>query len=103
MSTRIKITVANDMAARLEELAAAAGQPVARVAGQLVRDGLVNPAAATHGSGRPPADERTTARAAWLEPYGGDREWRQFTWGSILALSGRLSRRAEMAQRRLVD
>ena len=89
MSTRIKITLADDMAARLDELAAAAGQPIARVAGQLVRDGLRNPAPAGHGGGSPPADELTSARAPWLEPYGGNREWRQFTWGSILALSGR--------------
>lgn len=24
-----------------------------------------------------------------LEPYGGDREWRQLTWGAIIALYGR--------------
>jgi hypothetical protein len=81
MSTRIKITLADDMAARLDELAAAAGQPVARVAGQMVRDELVKPAAAAHGSRRTPADGPTIARAPWLEPYGGDREWRQFMWG----------------------
>ena len=89
MSTRIKITLADDLAARLEELAAASGQPVARVAGEIVRDTLRNPATARHGSGSTPADELTIARAPWLEPYGGDREWRQFTWGSILALYGR--------------
>jgi hypothetical protein len=65
---RIKITPADDMAARLDELAAAAGQPVARVAGQMVRDRVVNPAAAAHGSRRTPADEPTTTRAPWLEP-----------------------------------
>jgi CopG-like RHH_1 or ribbon-helix-helix domain, RHH_5 len=89
MSTRIKITLADDIAERLDELAAAAGQPLARVAGQLVRDGLSNPSSAAHGSRSTPGDELTIARAPWLEPYGGDREWRQFTWGSILALSGR--------------
>ena len=40
MSSRIKITLPDDIAARLDELAAASGQPIARVAGQMVRDGL---------------------------------------------------------------
>jgi hypothetical protein len=89
MSTRIKITLADDIVARLNELAEAAGQPLARVAGQIVRDGLKTPAAEARGHRSAPADEPTLTRAAWLEPYGGDREWRQYTWGSILALSGR--------------
>jgi hypothetical protein len=46
-------------------------------------------AAAARGNGSAPADELTITRAPWLEPYGGDREWRQFMWGSILALCGR--------------
>jgi predicted transcriptional regulator len=40
MSSRIKITLSDDIAARLDELAPASGQPVARVAGQMLRDGL---------------------------------------------------------------
>ncbi len=88
MSSRIKITLSDDIAARLDEMAAASGQPVARVAGQMVRDGLGKIAAAAR-DGSAPADEPTIDRAPWLEPYGGDREWRRFMWGSILALCGR--------------
>jgi hypothetical protein len=28
-------------------------------------------------------------RAPWLEPYGGDSEWRQQMWGAVVALHGR--------------
>jgi hypothetical protein len=28
-------------------------------------------------------------RAPWLEPYGGDFQWRSLTWGGIVALYGR--------------
>ena len=68
MSTRIKITLADDIAARLNELAAAAGQPLARIAGRIVRDGLNNTAAGAPRNGSTPADEPTLTRAAWLEP-----------------------------------
>jgi hypothetical protein len=89
MSSRIKITLPDEIAARLDELAAASGEPVSRVAGQMVRDGLAKLGAAARGNGSTPLDELPVARPAWLEPYGGDREWRQFTWGSIVALHGR--------------
>ena len=29
------------------------------------------------------------ARARWLEPYGGDADWRADMWGQIVALHGR--------------
>jgi hypothetical protein len=89
MSSRIKITLPDEVAARLDEMAAVSGEPVARVAGQMVRDVLAKLTAAAHGHGSTPADELSTTRPAWLEPYGGDREWRQFTWGGIIALHGR--------------
>lgn len=89
MSSRIKITLPDEIAARLDELAAAAGEPVSRVAAQMVRDGLGKLTAAARGNGTAPADELSVTRAPWLEPYGGDREWRRFMWGSILALCAR--------------
>lgn len=89
MSSRIKITLPDEIAARLDELAAASGEPVSRVAGQMVRDGLAKLAGAARGSSAAPAGELTVTRAPWLEPYGGDREWRQLTWGAIIALHGR--------------
>jgi hypothetical protein len=30
-----------------------------------------------------------TERAPWLEPYGGDEDWRTEMWGQIVALHGR--------------
>jgi predicted transcriptional regulator len=98
MSSRIKITLPDEIAARLGELAAASGEPVSRVAGQMVRDGLAKLAAAARGSGTAPADELTITRAAWLEPYGGDREWRH-DHRPVRTVS----RRAERAQTGLVD
>lgn len=89
MSSRIKITLPDEIAARLDELAAASGEPVSRVGAQMVRDGLAKLAAAAQGNGTAPADEPTVTRAPWLEPYGGDRNWRQLTWGAIIALRGR--------------
>lgn len=86
MSSRIKITLPDETAARLDEMAAASGEPVARVAGQMVRDALAGITVAASANGTTPLDELPTARAPWLEPYGGDRTWRQLMWGSILAL-----------------
>jgi hypothetical protein len=89
MSSRIKITLPEEVAARLDEMAAASGEPVARVAGQMVRDALTKITTAARANGTTPLDELPVARAPWLEPYGGDREWRQLTWGAIIALYGR--------------
>ena len=52
MSSRIKITLPDDAAARLDEMAAAAGEPLARVAGQMVRGGLAGITAATRANVR---------------------------------------------------
>ena len=42
-------------------------------------------------------------RAPWLEPYGGDAEWRQQMWGAIVALHGRYPDPARSAQRQMVE
>jgi hypothetical protein len=109
MSSRLKITLPDEANTRLVEIAAERGEPVARVAAEMVRDGLANIIAAAVQNGTTPSqeaaklmaaarangttaedeDELPTARAPWLEPYGGDRTWRQLMWGSILALYGR--------------
>ncbi|HEX5308248.1 MAG TPA: hypothetical protein VFW38_04135 [Solirubrobacteraceae bacterium] len=106
MSSRLKITLPDEANARLVEIAAERGEPVARVAAEMLRDGLANFIAAAVQNGTTPSqemvklttaaranggttedeDELPTARAPWLEPYGGDRTWRQLMWGSILAL-----------------
>jgi hypothetical protein len=85
MSSRIKITLPDQVAEQLDELAGAEGEPVARVTARLVRERLSRLAS---------ADPRVLsienpARPPWLEPYGGDRQWRRQMWGAIVALYGR--------------
>jgi predicted DNA repair protein MutK len=68
MSSRIKITLPDETAARLDEMAAASGEPTARVAGQMVRDALAKITASARANGTDPLDELPVARAPWLEP-----------------------------------
>ncbi|HEX3509966.1 MAG TPA: hypothetical protein VHT27_02585 [Solirubrobacteraceae bacterium] len=37
-------------------------------------------------------------RPGWLEPYGGDPEWRRQTWSAIVALHARYPRHLEHLQ-----
>jgi len=98
MSRRLKITLPDGLAAQLDELAANTGEPVARLAGQMVRQGIAE--AAPNEVRQPraelapvlpdaPNEDEPGQRAPWLEPYGGDREWRSWMWGGIVALHGR--------------
>src|ERR1700761_558145 len=87
MSSRIKITLPDQIAERLDELAAAEGEPVARVTARMVREGAAKLAAA--GGDTRVMAVQSPARPPWLEPYGGSREWRQRMWGAIVALYGR--------------
>ena len=99
MSRRLKITLPDGLAAQLDELAANTGEPAARLAGQMVREGITEATAsgqvrAPRVSSAPAAlealeNEEPDQRAPWLEPYGGDREWRSWMWGGIVALHGR--------------
>lgn len=98
MSYRMKITLPDAIASQLDELARTTGEPLARLAGQMVRDALADAAGEGHVRPSPkrgalvPADDVAAdpdARALWLEPYGGDSEWRQHMWGEIVALHGR--------------
>jgi len=87
------------LAAQLDEMAANTGEPAARLAGQMVREGIAE--AAASGQVRAPRvrlapvvlnapeNEEPEQRAPWLEPYGGDPEWRSWMWGGIVALHGR--------------
>lgn len=96
MSRPVKIVLPDPVAAQLAELASAADQPVATLAGQIVRNGVA--LAAKDGKVRPLKPTRTivgranSERPPWLEPYGGDRQWRQHMWGAIVALHGRYPR-----------
>ncbi len=99
MSRRLKITLPDGLAAQLDELAANTGEPVARLAGQMVRQGIAEAdtsehVPAAHAQSAPVVldtcnEDESEQRAPWLEPYGGDREWRSWMWGGIVALHGR--------------
>jgi hypothetical protein len=97
MDRRVRITLPEPVVRRLEAIAEDADEPVSRVAAQFVRQGLEE--LGTGGDGTPARRELFARRAAerrspgerapWLEPYGGDREWRSRMWGEIVALYGR--------------
>jgi hypothetical protein len=93
MSQRLQIVLPDPLVAQLQELARGAGEPPSTVAGQFVRNGIA--LAAEDGKIRTPkpapilVGHPGTERAPWLEPYGGDPDWRTQTWGSIVALHGR--------------
>jgi hypothetical protein len=93
MSQRRQIVLPDPVDQQLRELAAAADTPPSTLAAQIVQSGVAQ--AATDGKVRPlrstPAltGARGGERAPWLEPYGGDPEWRRQMWGAIVALHGR--------------
>jgi hypothetical protein len=96
MSRPLKIVLPDPDAARLEELARAAGQATATLAAHMVRHALARAAKDGHVRAMrsvPAAPPRAGAkRPGWLEPYGGSASWRAETWGAILALHGRYPR-----------
>jgi hypothetical protein len=96
MSHRLQVVLPNPVATQLQELAAGAGEPPSTLAGQLVRKGIAE--AANDGKVRPLRAapillaRKGGERARWLEPYGGDGDWRQELWGAVVALHGRYPR-----------
>jgi hypothetical protein len=96
MSRAMKIVLADPVAVQLVELAASADQAPATLAAQMVRNGVA--LAAMDGKVRPLKPTRMVVgrkdgeRPRWLEPYGGDQEWRSQMWGAIVALHGRYPR-----------
>jgi hypothetical protein len=93
MSHKYQVTLPGPVTEQLEQLAAAAEQPPSTLAGQVVRSEIAR--AVAGGKVRPlreppvTADATSDARARWLEPYGGDPDWRADMWGQIVALHGR--------------
>ena len=96
MSHKIQVVLPDPVSTQLHELAAGAGEPPSTLAGQLVRRGVA--LAAKDGKVRPlrPAPVLVGGnggvRPPWLEPYGGDSDWRKEMWGQIVALHGRYPR-----------
>ena len=92
MSQRRQIVLPDPVDQQLRELAAAADTPPSTLAAQMVQAGVAQ--AAKDGKVRPLRSTALTGarggeRAPWLEPYGGDSEWRRQMWGAIVALHGR--------------
>jgi hypothetical protein len=93
MSRRRQIVLPDPADEQLCELAAATDTPPSTLASQLVQAGIAH--AVKDGKVRPlrttPAltGARGGDRAPWLEPHGGDKQWRRQTWGAIVALHGR--------------
>jgi hypothetical protein len=96
MSQRLQIVLPDPVALQLRELAAGADTPPSTLAAQIVSGGVA--LAAKDGKVRPlrPAPVlvggKGSERAPWLEPYGGNSDWRQQMWGQIVALHGRYPR-----------
>ena len=98
MSRRVQIVIPDLVATQLGELAEAADEPVATLAARIVRDRVAH--AMRDDKIAAPATPPTKAatmgrRPPWLEPYGGDEQWRRETWGAVVALHGRYPRQLE--------
>jgi hypothetical protein len=97
MSHRMKITLPDPLMAELKELAARNGEPVARVAAEMVRRQIADRVATgpDHFDTSTLAatdDEDLDRRAPWIEPIFGASAWRMETWRSIVALHERYPR-----------
>ena len=97
-SRRIKVTLPESLAQKLDKLASRAGEPPAKVAAHMIRQAVAE--AEADGSARQPRTDHDTqhndaqpperdGRPPWLEPYGGSREWRGLMWGAIAGLHAR--------------
>jgi hypothetical protein len=99
MSQRIQVVLPDPATQQLRELAAAADTPPSTLAAQLVHNGLAQ--AAKDGKVRPLRSapvlvgHKGSERAPWLEPYGGDSQWRKEMWGAVVALHGRYPKQLE--------
>ena len=94
MSQRLKITLSDAAMDELRHRAERAGEPVARIAAQMVsRPAEHNPDANSVPASTPAAieddDLSVDRHAPWIEPVMGDPAWRRRMWGSIVALHGR--------------
>jgi hypothetical protein len=94
MSQRLKITLSDAAMADLRHRAERAGEPVARIAAQMVSQLTEHNPIADHAATATPAaieddDLDFDRHAPWIEPVMGDSAWRQRMWGSIVALHGR--------------
>jgi hypothetical protein len=94
MSRKYQVTLPGPVSEQLEQLAAGAEQPPSTLAGQFVQSEVARAAADGRVSPlhRPPPTAGAVAggeRSRWLEPYGGNADWRADMWGQLVALHGR--------------
>lgn len=95
MSYRMKITLPDPIVVQFEDLAAQRGEPISRIALQMVSSEIAKRTGVSHeqtltlgGSALNLGPDR---RAAWIEPFL-DLRWRVEMWGSIVALHARYPR-----------
>jgi len=92
--SRVAITLDEHALAELGRRAQAVGEPVARTAARMVRDGLLSTQAQNTGD-PPPAAARKPAEASgagspgWIEPPGERERWRRELWAAVCALAER--------------
>ncbi|MHB1569363.1 MAG: hypothetical protein ACYC0H_09175 [Solirubrobacteraceae bacterium] len=95
-SKAIKVTLADSALEQLAELAEQVGQPSASLAGQMIRHCIAHALSEDKLPTRPltaaPRRPQRQQRPAWLEPYGGDTDWRKEIWGQVFALHARYPR-----------
>ncbi len=97
-SQRIKVTLPESLAQKLDKLANRAGEPPAKIAAHMIRQATTE-AEADESARHEPADDHTrhneaqpperAGRPPWLEPYGRSREWRGLMWAAIVGLHTR--------------
>lgn len=90
MSRKYQITLREPAAECLEVLAQGADLPPATFAAQLINNQLalggVEGKLRSRRAPLPVEPAVSKGRPPWLEPYGGDPEWRADMWGQIVAL-----------------
>jgi hypothetical protein len=94
MTQRLKITLSDTAIAELKRRAERAGEPVARIAAQMVSQLAEHNSDADRAAASAPAvvkddDLDVDRHAPWIEPVMGDPARRRRMWGSIVALHGR--------------
>lgn len=92
--SRVAITLDEHALAELSRRAQAAGEPVARAAARLIRDGLLSTQTQAQEAGEPAIAPPTTGdRGAglpgWLEPPDEREVWRRELWAAVCALAER--------------
>jgi hypothetical protein len=101
MSRRVKITLPDPICLQLDRMALNAGQPVSRLAAEIVLDRLArraNELPSLRSSIPTNASEAT--RPAWLEPSRGSTRWRTWIWQAVVSLYNRYPRAlADLSER----